>query len=196
MKTVELKTDPNVWAQIPLVFPCGPFETQGDWAAAFGEAYSENQPNARNVRARLTEMAAALPLEIRPGLFKRLWMLPDPNSRPFIVFVSGMPQDGLEEVPIQDLAGAYDSDPVRPPVVDQLDSPVFGKFARVISYAKDHEADRLVMTITLVGRLDGMLVRLDAFTPDLAGGVLAVDAITELMELVSIGDTEDEASAE
>jgi hypothetical protein len=196
VKTVELKTDPNLWAQIPLVFPCGPFETQSDWAAAFGDAYSENQPNARDTRIRLTEMAAALPIEMRPGLFKRLWMLPDPNNRPLIVFVGGMPEDGLEDVPIQDLAGAYDSEPVRPPVVDQFDSPVFGKFARVISYTKDRETDRLVMAITLVGRLDGMLVRLDAFTPDLAGGVLAVDAITELMDLISIGDTEDQAATE
>jgi hypothetical protein len=192
VKTVELKSDPNLWAQIPLTFPCGPFETQADWAAAFGDAYSENQPNARDVRARLTEMAAALPIEIRPGLFKRLWLLPDPNNRPLIVYVSGMPEAGLQDVPIQDLAGAYDSEAVRPPIVDQFDSSVFGKFARVISYAKNSETDRLVMSITLVGRLDGMLVRLDAFTPDLAGGVLAVDAITDLMELVSIADTEDE----
>lgn len=190
MKIIELASDPDLWAQIPLVFPCGPFETQADWAVAFANAYSENQPNADDIRARLTQMATAIPVGIRPGQFKKLWMSPDPDHHPLIVYVSGMPQEGLEDVPIQDLAGAYDSEPVRPPVVDQFDSPVFGSFARVLSYVKDPDLGRLVMEITLVGRLDGMLVRLDAFTPDLAYGVVAVDAITELMDRVSIGNIE------
>lgn len=194
MKTVELQSDPNVWAQVPLEFPCGPFVTQADWAVAFGNAYSENRSNANEIRTRLTQMAAALPIEARPGLFKQLWMSPDPETRPLFVYVCGMPEEGMEDVPIQDLAGAYASEPVRPPIVDQIDSPVFGKVARVLSYVKDPELERLVMGITLVGRLDGMLVRLDAFTPDLAGGVLAVDAITELMDVVSIAETEGQSS--
>jgi len=192
VKTIELTADPYVWADIPLAFPCGPFEVQADWASALGEAYSEGKADASAVRDRLTEIARALPVEPRLGLIKLLWLAPDPDKQPLLVNVNLMSQVGLESIPLQELAGAYEPDPVRPPVVDRLDSPAFGSIARVLSYVRSAERGNLVMQISLVGKRDGLLVRLDAFTSDLAYGVLAVDPITELMNTITLVEIEDE----
>jgi hypothetical protein len=190
VKALELNADPYVWAEIPLDYPAGPYADQAQWAVALGEAYSEGAPDAASVRDRLVQIAGALPISDRVGLYKLLWLRPDPDKRPLLVNVYVLPEDGLEDVTLQELAGAYDTDVVRPPAVDMVDSDVFGSAARVLSYMKDPdpERDRLIMQITIVGRRDGVLVRLDAFTANLGDGMLAVDPITELLERFSTPD--------
>lgn len=192
MKTLEIKPNPYLWAEIPLRFPCGEFSTQGDWAVALGSAYTIDLDDADvdvdDVRTRLTDIARALPVAARPGLFKLFWLAPDPDKQPLLLNVNAVMDTGNDPTPLQELAGAYESDAARPPIVDQLETEQFGTVSRVLTYVKDDERKRLTMRISIVGFSDGVLVRLDAFTADLSYGILAVDPITEFMATIRVED--------
>lgn len=182
MKTIEIAQDPDIWARVPQEFPAGPYATQADWAVGLAEAYSDGRENAEEVRAGLLAIASALPIGPRLGLFDVLWYCPEAGQYPLLVNVYVAPGEGLEGVTLTELAGAYEPEPARPPIVDTLDSGVFGSVARVLSFTKDEQRDRLLMHLSAVGRYEDVLVRIDAYTSDLGRGTAAADDFTALLE--------------
>jgi len=188
VKTITIDQDPEVWAEVPLEYPVGPYATQADWARGLAEAYSVGRDDADEVEAGLFAIASALPVAPRLGLFELLWHRPAIGTMPLLVNVYVAPGDGLEDVSLTELAGAYESEPARPPIVDTLESDVFGSVARVLSFTKDEQRDRLLMHLSAVGRYEDILVRIDGYTNDLGRGTAAADDFTALLETFRFGD--------
>jgi hypothetical protein len=169
----------------------GPYATQAEWARGLAEAYSVGRDDADEVEAGLFAIASALPVAPRLGLFELFWHRPAIGTMPLLVNVYVAPGDGLEDVSLTELAGAYESEPARPPIVDTLESGVFGSVARVLSFTKDEQRDRLLMHLSAVGRYEDILVRIDGYTNDLGRGTAAADDFTALLETFRFGDAPD-----
>lgn len=188
MKTIEVGYDPYVWAEVPLSFPCGEYGSQEQWAAAIGEAYTDGQDDAARTRPLLEQIAGVLPTGERPGLFEVLWYRPNPDVEPLLINVYVVPGAPYAEDSLSELAGAYAAEPIRPPVVDTLESAAFGSVARVVSVFRDDRHERLVMQLAVVGRSDEVVIKLEGFTSDLGHGTLASDDLVALMESIAVRD--------
>lgn len=191
MKTIELAFDDARWADVPLEFPAGPYATQDEWAAAVAEEYSEGADDPVAARTALEQVARLLPASPALGLYRTLWYQADPLRVPLVAEFYVAPEEAAGGLPLDELAGAFDAGLVRPPIVDTLDSARFGSIARVISVTQDPGHNRLVMRLCAAGRLDGLVILIDARTTELDYGALALDDFTALMEGVSVVDTQD-----
>ncbi|MEO7017854.1 MAG: hypothetical protein ABI130_16740 [Leifsonia sp.] len=191
MKTITITQDPDVWAEVPMEYPVGPYATQTDWALGLADAYSVGRADPEAVKAGLFAIASALPVGPRLGLFEVLWYRPAAERMPLLVNVYVAPGKEFEGVALTELAGAYEPEPARPPIVDTLESGVFSSAARVLSFTKDERRDRLLMHLSAVGRYEDVLVRIDAYTNELGHGTAAVDDFTALLETFSFGDAPD-----
>lgn len=187
MKTLDLDYDDMLWVLVPLEFPFGPFADQEAWADAVAEAFSEGTTEPALIQDSLQRCGRAILVEPQQGLHRALWYMSDPFRVPLIARVYVAP-DGDDGQSLVELAGAYDSSSVRPPVVDELESEVFGTVARVVSFSKDEQNDRLVMRVTFAGRHDGAMVIIDAITWELEYGTLAIDDMAALMDSCVFGD--------
>lgn len=116
------------------------------------------------------------------------WYMSDPFKMPLIAKVYLGPGVLLEQQSLSELGGAYDADAVRPPIVDELGSEAFGQVTRVVRYTKDESSGRLIMHVSFIGQKAGFVVMIDAATPDLDYGTLAIDDLAALMESCVFGD--------
>lgn len=190
MIQVEQHFDTHRWAGVPIEFPHTDFETQEQWAAATAAAFAEGMPDPEATRAAIERVALVLPMGYRPGLARKLWYLVDPFRFPLIANIYVIPDSIIGDQDLSTLAGAYTPHSIRPPVVDVLESAVFGTVTRVVSVSRAEDSAReahkqaLVMRLSIAGRAHGFTVVMDANTSELDYASLALDDFTALMEAV------------
>lgn len=182
MTTIEFHYDTYTWANVPLEFPAGQYATQDEWALAVAGAYALGHPDEEGAYEAVARVARVLPHIPHPALTERVWYLVNPYAFPLIANVFVVPDEATAGVDLVTLSGAYTTTAVRPPIVDTLDSGPFGRVARTISVAKTGDRERLTMQVRLAGRAHGFTIILEASTPQLDLGALALDSITDLMD--------------
>lgn len=194
MSDLALQTDPKLWAQFPQEYPVGPYADQAQWAAALAHAYVRVPPvfgrAQRERRDRLFQLASVLPVLDRPGLYRTLWYSPSPDKVPLLVFVYSIDSTPYANDSLTDLADADVHDPsaVSPPVLDMIESKLFGQAARIVLTGRDQSSPQPRLQMTLVARYEQVLLRVDGFTADIEYGMSALEAFTGLLDAFEVVD--------
>lgn len=187
----EIQPDLELWIPVPRSFPEADWDTAEQWAEDLSEVAIPRDPELRKT---YRELALEVAANQAADADHTLWYSPEDGHAMGTAHL--VIEDDDDEASLEELA-APDHDSMSPAQTEEFDSTVFGRIIQSTSVISLDlpRADETVLLpaighVRTVGRCKGLVFILEAFDSDLSNLALMMDPMVQLLDTVTIDDSE------
>lgn len=201
----RVEADPAKWVPVPKRFPFGEWDDEAAWTSDVPERLAAGADDAEELAGWYRTLASAV-LKVpdpHPGVVDTFWWLPIDREETTLAHLTVVPRSELGEATLADVASTG-SETVSLPVVEELQSRVFGTVARSLEMIPVRIGDRpdgepevgVLGVVRLAAESHDAVFLLEVIDPSLDMIALMLDDLLALLDSVRIGTVDELESAE